>query len=675
MIRRRAARFLAPLAVVAALAGCAAPAAESNKEPATDSAWITPAAGPSTGVDELPVQQIADVAIPRLADGLAPPTNRWFSGLVFGAEPQPVFPFPLAFAARDDGFTVDLPKVAGSAKTIAAPFAGGLDIGIESTSFEVVRYDPVSVTLEYSDDAGALGSLTIAEGSPVVSFMAARDTLLQPAEALTGAADGVWETRADDTRYGVRAPEASYVDDGLRVPSGSSAQWFPVPQDSSVEAWAESLTTPVSAVDVGYSVGEDSAATRLIYAGEGDTIVVPFPGHDTDVRCGLGTFETAYGTAQACSTGTLEWSVPRLEARSAYDLDGLEASEREALVTQLAADVEASEPTPADTYFGGKGLARLAGFLSLARDLGEPDLAERIADLLWAELEPWLDPQGCETLDARCFVYDDRLRTVVGLTPAFGSEEANDHHFHYGYFLAAGAALADYRPATLEALAPVLDILAADIASGAEGDALPVLRVFDPYRGHSWASGPSPFADGNNQESSSEAVAAWNGLALWARARGDEGLAERAVWMLSAEASAARSLWLEPDVDELPAAYEHGIVSLTWGGKRDYATWFSPEPSAILGIQILPVGPISLDYLAGSRDRVAANVAEAGGQEAYSGPLGDYVLMYSALAGPDALDAARSAAAQLTDEDLLDDGNSRSSILAWLAAVRLAQEP
>ena len=48
--------------------------------------------------------------------------------------------------------------------------------------------------------------------------------------------------------------------------------------------------------------------------------------------------------------------------------------------------------------------------------------------------------------------------------------------------------------------------------------------------------------------------------------------------------------------------------------------------------------------------------------------------MYSALGGADALDAAGDAASRLTDEDL-DDGNSRSAMLAWLAAVHLGQEP
>jgi endo-1,3(4)-beta-glucanase len=658
--RRRALRVAAWLAAIAMLAGCAAPAGPVP--------WSTPTSLASTGVGGLPMSQIGGVSATRLAAGLAPPTNRWYSGLVFGDEPQPVFPFPLAFAARGDGFTVDLPTVTTSPHTIAAPFGGGLDIRLPSSSFDVVRYDPVSVTLEFADDEGALGQTTIAEGSPVVSFAALQNVVIETSEPLEPTADGLWQTRADDTVYAVRAPGATYDADGLSLAAGTTAQWFAVPGDSTAEAWADALDDPVTHVAVSFSVDDDSASTRLVYAESGDTVLAPLPGREPETGCDLGTFETAYGTTLACAAGELEWSVPRVPAHAQYDLEGLDGSQREALIGQLAADIAAVEPTPADTYFGGKALARIAGFLSLARTLDDDDLAGRAADLLWRELEPWADPQGCETRDARCFVYDDALRTVVGLTPAFGSEEANDHHFHYGYFLAAAAALSEYRPETTETLAPVLDALAADIAAGAADEALPALRGFDPYRGHSWASGPSPFADGNNQESSSEAVAAWNGLALWARVRGDSELTSRADWMLSAEASAARSLWLEPE--DLPAGYDHEIVSLAWGGKRDYATWFSAEPSAILGIQVLPVGPVSLEYLAASPEHVDANVAEAGGESAYSQLLGDYVLMYSALGGDAALDAAEEAASRLSDADL-DDGNSRSAMLAWFAAVRL----
>jgi len=48
------------------------------------------------------------------------------------------------------------------------------------------------------------------------------------------------------------------------------------------------------------------------------------------------------------------------------------------------------------------------------------------------------------------------------------------------------------------------------------------LRI--PYAGHSWACGHARFGDGNNQESSSEAMNAWCGLILWGTATGDTAL-------------------------------------------------------------------------------------------------------------------------------------------------------
>ena len=168
--------------------------------------------------------------------------------------------------------------------------------------------------------------------------------------------------------------------------------------------------------------------------------------------------------------------------------------------------------------------------------------------------------------------------------------------------------------------------------------AIPALRVFDPYAGHSWASGTSPFADGNNQESSSESVNAWNGLALWAQASGDEQMLEQATWMLSLEAATALEYWVEPT---LPEGFEHEVIALNWGGKRDWATWFSAEPSAMLGIQLLPMGPVS-GHLAGDPARIQANVAEAA-PDGFQTMFGDYLVMYLALADPQAaLEAGRS---------------------------------
>ena len=111
------------------------------------------------------------------------------------------------------------------------------------------------------------------------------------------------------------------------------------------------------------------------------------------------------------------------------------------------------------------------------------------------------------------------------------------------------------------------------------------------------------------------------------------------------------------------AGYRHGVVGINWGGKRDDATWFSAEPNAKLGIQLIPMSPAS-HYLAGNPDRIARNIAEA----APSGvdvQFGDYLLMYSALEGHQAAGQALMAARALPST-FIDDADSRSYLLAWI---------
>lgn len=661
--------LVASVMVIALAGGCSAtPASGPPTDAGSAMEWTAPGAAESASVSALPVEQVAEGIVSRAGE-VIPPTNRWYSGLVFGAEPHRVFPFPLALDLDATSFAVSLPDVVASPTTVRADVRSSVTVAVPSDSFEVVRADPVAVTVRYSMDDAAVGDLTVAEGWPVAAFTAVADVALPLGQEWTEAAPGVWQARVDGQQFGLEAPDAELRDGRLQLRAGASAQWFAVPADSSLEAWAEALSAPVTDVETTYGLDQATASTRLTYTGTDATVLVPFPGRETG-DCALGTFDTIFGAAAACATTSFSWSVPRIAPAAGYDLDALDDAARASLIAQTRDDLAATAPLPADTYFGGKGLARLAALLELARSLGDDEGASAAADRLWEELQPWVDPTACDTQGSGCFVYDDALRLVVGKAPSFGSEEGNDHHFHYGYFLAAAAALASERPELVDSLRPVVDILAADIAAGTRDGALGGLRVFDPYRGHSWASGLSPFVDGNNQESTSEAVAAWNGLALWAAATGDDDLAGTAEWLLSAEAAAAMDLWVEPDLSVVPEDYGHGIVSLTWSGKRDYATWFSAEPSAILGIQLIPLGPVSLEYLAGDPERIAANVAEAGGEGSYDRALGDQVLQYSALAGDDALDRADQAASDLPD-DAIDDGSSRALILAWLAAVRL----
>jgi endoglucanase Acf2 len=187
--------------------------------------------------------------------------------------------------------------------------------------------------------------------------------------------------------------------------------------------------------------------------------------------------------------------------------------------------------------------------------------------------------------------------------------------------------------------------------------------MVDPYAGHSWASGTAPFADGNNQESSAEAVNAWNGLGLWAAASGQKALGTEASWLASNEANDARTYWTQT---KLPQGFGHQVVSLNWGGKRDWATWFSPDPNAILAIQLIPMGPVQ-SYLGGDPARIRAQVKEAtpGGTDVQ---FGGYLLAYSALAGKADADQAWTAAQHLSDT-AIDDASSHAATLAFIASA------
>jgi len=640
----------------------------------------TPAPAPTGAREQVvfPDEQVAPLiaAIPtrspkslgpdRLSDGATPPTNRWFSGLVFGASPEPVFPLPLSFALTARGFNFGVPKVSAGADTIFGGHSPQLTVDTGATSAVVSSYDDASITIEQRTAAGTLGTVVIAQGSPLVTFTAYRATTITLGQPVTPSAPGVWSSTAAGNQFGL-VTTGSVTALSVSLAAGQTAVWVAVPRDGNLASLVK-YAGGVTGVDLSYSVDESAATTALDYLGAGDTLIAAMPHQQSTLgsitACGLGSYPSVYGKLTLCAGPAISWSVPRLAPAASLGAGSLGAHDRAALLTQLARDVAATPPLPGDTYFGGKALYRLANLLSLATELGDETSAAILGDRLGRALTQWAEPRGCTVRGERCFVYDEKARGIVGLAASFGSEEFNDHHFHYGYFLHAASIAVAHDPSLTPKIAPVINLLAADIASAGSPGFFPERRVFDAYAGHSWASGTSPFADGNNQESSSEAVTAWNGLALWGAATGNKALVQQAEWMLASEADSARAYWTDFDLDApVYDGFSHTITSLNWGGKRDYATWFSGEPSAKLGILVLPMSPVA-GYLAGDAERIALNLAPAT-PAGFDVMFGDYLLMYAALGGPAAADDALVRARVLPGHRI-DDGNSRSYLLAFI---------
>jgi len=196
---------------------------------------------------------------------------------------------------------------------------------------------------------------------------------------------------------------------------------------------------------------------------------------------------------------------------------------------------------------------------------------------------------------------------------------------------AAMVALFDPDWARSDRRGDMVRLLARDWASPDRDDPLfPFLRTFDPYAGHSWASGGAPYADGNNQEASSEAIVAWASLILFGAATGDTPLRDLGIWGNTLETNAARLYWF----GEFPAEYGRKTIARLWGSGGDHVTWWTANPEEVHGINFLPMTAASL-YLGHDAAYVQANLAEM--ERENGGPArewADIIAEYQTLADP-----------------------------------------
>jgi endoglucanase Acf2 len=357
-------------------------------------------------------------------------------------------------------------------------------------------------------------------------------------------------------------------------------------------------------------------------------------------------------------------------------VSGIDSTKIEAL---LASDFAKPITASGDTYWSGKQLGKLATAIPIAEAHGLNARANELRGQLQRALENWFTAQDASgALKKRnVFSYDARVGTLIGYPASYGSDtELNDHHFHYGYFIKAAAELARRDPAWASdaKFGGMVKLLIRDIASGAHADPMfPFLRCFDPYAGHSWASGHSRFADGNNNESSSEAMNAWCGVILFGEAIGDAALRDFGIYLFTTEMNAIQEYWFDVHGENFPTNYPASVVTMVWGGKGANATWFSANPQAVHGINFLPMhgGSLYLGlYPQYAEKNYRALVSESGGDQFREWP--DVMWMYRALS--DANDATRLLESANASQKF-EDGNTRANTAHWIYALKTLGQP
>lgn len=253
-------------------------------------------------------------------------------------------------------------------------------------------------------------------------------------------------------------------------------------------------------------------------------------------------------------------------------------------------------------YFAGKALAKFALIVLCASEiLGDKQAAADGLARLKDQFARFVDNRQKHPL-----VYEGTWGGVVSTAAYttgdamadFGNSYYNDHHFHYGYFVFAGAVLAHLDPSWMQhrANTEYVDLLVRDYANPSRQDRqFPVFRSFDWYHGHSWASGVFPSMDGKNQESSSEDAMAIYAYKMWGRVKGDAAMEQRGNLMLSVLARSLQTYYYYSNGQtEMPAQFVGNQVGgIMFENKIDHTTFFGGDPELIHGIHMLPLLPCS----------------------------------------------------------------------------------
>lgn len=636
------------------------------------------------------------------------PSNRWWSSLAWVKYSDPQYPHPLAVQAVAGGLRIDYPGpgITTSRDGImgAMPGAGKEDVllGLSTVDeFPDARVDGFSDWFVRARFATASASLTLSygHGSPFVYAICAGG----PPRLTFPEAPKVWSGDERSPVLGITVHGKPYA---LFGPTGSTwqglgtKQWvnrnggkgyfslalLPAGDEQTLALFrryayahiTDTRATPHYDSKTAVVTCEFAVTTKAYEGDATGTILALYPHQwrHTPVRFLPGGYSTVRGTMKLVEGSSFSTTLAYAGVLPALPRVG--GGDPEKIAEFLNRELSSRDPAIGDTYGEGKRLGRDADQVPIAEQYGLDSVADALRDRVRKRLEAWLTAANADgTIKAKqLFYYDARWGTLIGYPAGYGSDtDLNDHHFHYGYFIRAAAEVARRDPAWASGarFGGMITLLIRDIACPDRDDPMfPHLRNFDPYAGHSWASGHARFGDGNNEESSSEAIDAWYGLILWGVATHDDALRDLGIWLYTTEAAASREYWLSvtpADFEMLGSQSIPPWLAMAWGGKGVTGTWFSAAYEPRHAINYMPVHGGSL-YLGadvdGARRNYESLVKETGGGTHWR-QWADLIWMYRALSDPeDAMKQYEADAGRTAPEG----GNSRANLFHWLTSLR-----
>lgn len=611
------------------------------------------------------------------------PTNDWWSSLVwqrYAGNPysENMYAHPLTFHAYHNGLGVGYPSnatITPDTRMYEHMHSNDLRVGVAGLNAprtEVDGWGDWHVSPRWSDGARTLRA-TIAHGSPYVfasvSGGTARVDFLGAATVFANWGTAVGVT-VNGHHYGLFSTANWSVAGGYATTGASSYSVAVLPSTSALShfnTYARNVITDTR-VDWSYDTGSGNVTATYttttnpsggtltaLYRHQWLTTTSPLTGYTyVSPRGQMRVREGSSFTTVSRFNGVL----PALPIAADADRNRLR-SEIDAVLAEPDKFQGAT-----DTYWTGKALWRLAALVPLANQIGHTAARDQLLSLVKGRLAEWLTSGG-----AGQFMYDANWDTLIGYPASYGADaELNDHHFHYGYFILAAAIVAQHDPGWVGAsqYGGMVKLLVKDAANYERGDAaFPLLRHFDPFAGHSWASGHAGFAHGNNQESSSEAMMFATAMVLFGQATGDSAMLNAGVYLYTTERDSVGQYWFDKDGAVFPGGYQHDTLGILWGAGGAYSTWWTANPEEIHGINMLPITGGSL-YNGQWKPDITANINELrasnGGQET---EWRDIIWQFLAMADPVAAHSLWVGANPAPEW-----GDSRAHAYHWISSLR-----
>lgn len=612
------------------------------------------------------------------------PSNKWWTDLVVHQYAGFLWAYPLTVSADAQGINIYNPDWGvydGGHAFMGVNYRPVSPISIRGETFapadaRASNWGDWTVAFRMQESVSKRMEVTIGQGLPFVwiEFTGVNPRIVSGASATYFKADGSAQTFPVTTNqlgityagrhFGIFAPDDTTFtleNDTLAVAFTNNAATYLIvgalPAKSNLTYFAQyAYAVPTnSTMNWSYNPAAGAVttdwhlATRVLKGLETQTIQGWIPHHYRRTSNNLAFNGITYSTVRGpmkCTTGT--------DFQIVYPFNGI--------LPTLPAPVTLSEPNPfsamrmnsyiagvagntgiaGETYAGGQDMLRFAQHMTYAHELARPEFAT-LANTARSALVDWYTYSAS---DGRYFAFYPSWKALTGFPASYGSDQFNDHHFHYGYFTHATALVGMYDQNFLNSYGPMARLVAKEYANWDRSDTnFPFLRTFDIWGGHSDASGFSSDVKGNNQESSSEAMQSWGGLFLLGSMLGDDAMRAAGAMGYAIEAEGVRQYWFNFSKfsnaadSNWPTSYSKIVVGILWDSGQEYQTYFGADPLFIHGIQWVPPSPM-LSYLAEdpafARQDFNNMLAERGSVSVsgMSAQWGNYALSYAAQFDP-----------------------------------------